>query len=307
MTEQSGTATAQLKQLLVERVKQGVGAAATLAGQQAGVMAQAVRQAGEQMREQGEEGQGKRADKVAKPVQQFSGSLSEYDAETLNLDPKQVRPRLAAQLQKAKTQIGQQLGNHLSVRAAQAGQGVDAVTAGAGLVGEQLQADHQQVAALVVTAVVEKVSPVSTYLSSADPTKVRGDIAGLGRQGKTTVSSVAGAVSSKQQAAAAKGTQVVKQTGTGFRQSPFLPALGAVVVAVAVAARRGGKTSSAPSPATPVAVDATVPAGVPAPPLPASDLDDLSRAQLRERAQAAGIATDANMSKNELRDLLGHA
>ena len=306
MTEQAGTATAQLKELLVGKIKQGAGATATLAGQQAGVMAQAVRQAGEGMREQGEESKGKIADRVAQPVQQFSGSLSEYDAQTLNLDPKQVKPRLTAQLQKARTQVAQQLGNQVTVRAAQAGQGVTALTAGAGSVGQHLQAQHQQVAALVVDALVERVQPVSSYLSSADPAKMRGDVAGLGQSAKTRMSSAAGAVSSKQQAAAAKGTQLVKQTGTGFRQSPVLPALGAVVVAVAVAARRGSKTnpapSPAPSPASPPAQDTTAPATV-----PASDLDDLSRAQLRERAEAAGIITDPSMSKTELRIALGNA
>lgn len=122
---------------------------------------------------------------------------------------------------------------------------------------------------------MERVQPLSAaYLNSADPAKVRDDVASLGRQAKTKASSAAGAVSSKQQAAAAKGTQLVKQTGTGFKQSPFLPALGALAVAVAVAARRGGKAGSAPSLATPPVQDAAEPA-----PVPATDLDGLSRAE----------------------------
>lgn len=296
-----GTASAQLKQVLGEKVKHRAGLAATLAGQQAGALAQAVRQAGEQMRQQGEEGQGKTADKVAQPVQRLSGNLSQYDAATLSLDPKQVKPALTSQLQKAKTQLAAQLGNQVSARTAQAGQSVTTVTAEGGVVGQQLQAQNQQVSALVLDALLEKIEPLSNYLSSADATKMRTDASVLGQKAKTKLSSATGTVTEKQQAAAAKGTQVVKQTASGFQQSPILPALGAVAVAVALAARRGAKSGSKPESAAPAGSE-TVPTAV-----PTSDLEELSRAQLQQRAESAGLVADPRMTKHDLIQALRNA
>ena len=307
MTEQPNSsqtpAAAQLKQLLEERVRQGAGAAATLAGQQAGVMAQAVRQSGEEMRQQGQENQGKMADKVAQPVQRWSASLSQFDPQQLDIDPKQVKPQLTSQLQKAKTQAAEQISQQVTSRAAQAGQAVTSLTDGIDLTGQQLRAQNQEVPALLLDVLVEKIKPLSGYLSSADSTKVRSDIAAYRQQAKMKLSTATGAVSSKRQAATAKGTQVVKQTASGFRQNPVLPAVSALVVAVAIAARRGTKPGSAPTPAVEVLDDSSVAVGV----SDSEDLDALSRSQLRERAEAAGIVTDPNMTKSDLRAALDNA
>lgn len=306
MTEpisQPTSAAAQLKQLLEDKIKQGAGAAATFAGQQAGVMAQAVRQAGEEMRQQGQESQGKVADKVAQPVQRWSASLSTFDPQQLTLDPKQVKPQLTSQLQRAKTQAAEQLGQQVTSRTSQAGEAVTTLTGGIDQTGQQLRAQGQEVPALLLAVLVEKIKPLSGYLSSADATKIRTDLAAYGQQAKTKLSTAAGTVTSKQKAATAKSTQVVKQTASGFKQGPVLPAVGALVAAIAIAARRGTKSGSAPS-------------AVPAPDVSSmtvngqsesEDLDALSRAELRKRAEAAGILVDPDMTKSALRDALANA
>lgn len=311
MTQPTGsaqTAVDQLKQLLTDRMNQGVGAATTLAGQQAGVMAQAVRQAGEQMRQQGQENQGKVADRVAQPMQRLSATLSQFKPETLNLDPKQIRPQLTSQTQKAKTKAGELVSSQVAARAGQAGEAVTALTAGVGVTGEQLRAQGQEVPALIMDALVEKVEPLSDYLNSADLTKVRSDLAAKGRQAKVRPSSATGAVTRTQKTASAKSIQVVKQTASGFRQSPVLPAVGALAVAVALAARKGVKAGSVPTTApapAPIQVDGgTTSAGPEAGVTPASHLDGLSRSQLQDRAVAAGISVNPDMTKGQLRDLL---
>lgn len=302
-SSESTSAAAQLRQLLEDRIKQGAGAAATFAGQQAGVLAQAVRQAGEEMRQQGEENRGKVADKVAEPVQRWSASLSQLDPQQLDLNPKQIKPQLRSQLQRAKTQAAEQFGQQVRSRAAQAGEAVTTLTGGIDRTGQQLRAQGQEVPALVLAVLVEKIKPLSGYLSSADSTKLRGDLAARGQRAKTKLSSAAGAVKTRQQDATAKGTQVVRQTASGFRQGPVLPAVGALVAAVAIAARRGTKTSSAP-PADGAVPDVSSATNGQS---ESDDLDTLSRAELRKRAEAAGIVTDSDMSKSALRAALADA
>lgn len=127
MTQPTGsaqTAVDQLKQLLKDRME----------------WAQAVRQAGEQMRQQGQENQGKVADRVAQPMQRLSATLSQFKPETLNLDPKQIRPQLTSQAQQAKTKAGELVSSQVAARAGQAGEAVTALTAGVGVTGEQLRA-----------------------------------------------------------------------------------------------------------------------------------------------------------------------
>ena len=263
-------------------------------------MAQAVRQAGEEMRQQGQENQGKLADKVAQPVQRFSASLTQFDPQQLEMDPKQVKPQLTSQLQKAKTQAAAQISQQVTSRTSQVGEAVTKVTDGIDKTSQQLRTQSQQVPALVLDLVVEKIKPLSGYLSSADSTKVRNDLAASRQQAKTKLSTAAGAVTSKQQAATAKGTQLVKQTASGFRQSPVLPAVGAALVAIGIAARRGTKSRPAAAPAVAALDDDNVTSGL----SESEDLDALSRAQLRERAEAAGITTDPNMTKSDLRAAL---
>lgn len=314
LSSTQGTAVDQLKQLLKDKVSQGAGAAATIAGQQAGVMAQAVRQAGEELRQQGSENQGKIADRVAQPVQRLSASLTHFDPQTLNLDPKQIRPQLTSQAQKVKARAGDTINTQVTTRAEQAGLAMTALTDGIGLTGEQLRAQGQQVPALVLDAFAEKLEPLADYIASANLSTVRTDLAVRGQQVKAKLSTAAGAVTKTQKKTSTKGLQVVKQTASGFRQSPVLPAVGALVVAVALAARKGVKAGSTPKPTA-------EPAPKPTPPLvdggtktasptttsdikPASDLDGLSRSQLQERAMTAGISVHPEMTKSQLRDLL---
>ena len=138
-TQVSGTASSQLKQLLTERVNQGLGLASKAAGQQAGVFAQAVRQTGEELREQGQEGHGKIADKIAQPIQKMSGTLSHAQPDVAD-GIKQVKPAVTGQAAHLKTQAGSKFKDQAQTRSTQVAQGVTAVTEGVRQVGEQLRA-----------------------------------------------------------------------------------------------------------------------------------------------------------------------
>ena len=201
------SAASQLKQLANEKVRQGVSAAKSLTGQQAGSLAQAVRQAGEEMRQQGQENRGKVADKVAQPVQRWSGTLSEFDAQQVTLDVKQVKPKVGQQAQRLKTQAGEQISKQVDARAAQAGQGVTALTQAGRQTTAQLRAQGQRVPALVLDAVLEKVEPLAGYLGNADAGRLRSDVAVYRRQATTKLSAAGEAVTGKQQAATAKGAE----------------------------------------------------------------------------------------------------
>lgn len=297
-----GSAASQLKQLLKDRMTQGAGLAAKAAGQQAGALGQAVRQAGEEMRQQGQEDQGKVADKAAQPVQRLSGTLSEVDPQQISLDVKQVRPKLSQQAQQLKTQAGEQITQKTSARAAQAGQGVATLTQGVRQTGEQLRAQGQQVSALILDAVVEKVEPLGGYLSSVDPATLRTDVAVYGRQARTKLSSAAGAVTSKGQAATAKSSQAATQAVSAVRRNPLLPIAG-TVVGVVVAARQSSKSGTSQS--APTQDDGGTSEGAPSP--AQSDLNKLTRAQLQERAVNAGIPVTPEMTKTQLRDALLNA
>jgi len=152
MTEQQtpaqGSAGAQLQQLLTDRLNQGLGLAAKGAGQQAGAMAQAVRQTGEEMRQQGQESQGKIADRIAQPVQRMSGTLSQVNPQ-LTGDVRQVKPKLNQRVQQVKAQAGNQIKTQTQTGATQAGQSVTALAQGVRQAGEQLRAQGQQTPALV--------------------------------------------------------------------------------------------------------------------------------------------------------------
>jgi len=107
MTEQqaTGTASSQLKDLMMQRLNQGLGLAAKAAGQQAGSVAQAVRQTGEEMRQQGQDGQGKMADRIAQPIQRLSGNISQANPD-VSSDVKGLKPKLSGQAQQLKVVLG---------------------------------------------------------------------------------------------------------------------------------------------------------------------------------------------------------
>lgn len=298
MTEQQkpaqGSASAQLKELLTERVNQGLGLAAKAAGQQAGAMAQAVRQTGEEMRQQGDENQGRFADRIAQPVQRMSGTLSQANPQ-LTGDVKQLKPKVSQQAQRVKAQAGEQVKKQTQVRAGQAGQGVTALTKGVRQAGEQLRAQGQQTSALVLDALAENIEPLGDYLTTSDPDKLRSDLAAYGRKAQTKVSTAAQAVNRKQQAVTEKGTQAAKSTTSWVRSNPGLPIVGALAVgllAVRKLSKTGSRQGSQPSQALgqppeglepPSDSAAAVLRGAPL------ELENLSRAQLRERAATAGI------------------
>lgn len=309
MTEQQmsaqGSAGAQLKQLMTDRLNQGLGLAAKAAGQQAGAMAQAVRQTGEQMRQQGQESQGKIADRIAQPVQRMSGTLSKAEPQ-LTGDVKQLKPKLSQQAQQLKAQAGNQIKTQMQTRATQASQGVNALTQGVRQAGEQLRAQGQPTPALVLDALAEKVEPLGGYLSSTDPEQLRSDIAAYGRRARTKLSSAAKTVNRQQQAATAKGTQAAKKTATRVRSNPALPIVGVLAIGLLAARKRsqpGQPQQQEPPQASEPPQGLQPPSDSPAAVVqdaPEPDLENLSRAQLRERAAAAGIATEPDMTRNQL-------
>lgn len=301
MTEQpistEGSAASQLKHLLKDKMNQGVGLVAKAAGQQTGMVAQAVRQAGEGMRQQGQENQGRVADRVAQPVQRLSGNLSQADAQQLS-DVKQVKPKLSQQTQQLKAQASNQIKTQTNTRATQAGQGVTALTQGVRQTGQQLRAQGQEVPALVLDALIEKVEPLGGYLTAADADKLRGDMAAYGRRVKSKLSSAASSVTRKRQAATEKGTEAAKQTASGVRRSPALPIVGFLAGSVLAARRRskgGQPQTQAKAAGTSGATEGP----------PQLDPQNLSRAELHQRAESAGIPTDPNMTKSQLIDVLG--
>lgn len=309
MTEQQmpaqGSAGAQLQQLLTDRLNQGLGLAAKAAGQQAGAMAQAVRQTGEEMRQQGQESQGKIADRIAQPVQRMSGTLSQANPQ-LTGDVRQVKPKLSQQVQQLKAQAGNQIKTQTQTGATQAGRSVTALAQGVRQAGEQLRAQGQQTPALVLDALVEKVEPLGGYLTSTDPDKLRSDLAVYGRKAQTKLSSAANAVSRKQQAVTAKSAQAAKRTATRVRSNPALPTVGVLAIGL-LAARKRSQAGQPQEQKPPQAPDSpqdmeppsnSVALGVQGAPGPG--LENLSRAQLRDRAATAGIPTEPNMTRNDL-------
>ncbi len=307
MTEQqsSGSASAQLKQLMTERLNQGLGMAAKAAGQQAGTMAQAVRQTGEEMRQQGQDGQGKMADRIAQPIQRLSGNLSQADPE-VSSDVKQLKPKLTEQAQQLKVQASSRIKDQAQTRTTAAAEGVNAVTQGVRQLGEQLRGQGQQTPALVMDALAEKMEPVAGYLSTTDPDKLRSDVTAYRRRVQLKVTSAAEKVNRKQQAAAAKATQAAKTTATRVRNQPALPIAGVLSIAV-LAALRTRKSKEQPKPAEVPELqdlDSQFDAALSVPAAPAADRWNLTRAQLRDEAAAAGLEVGPDMTKKELIDLL---
>lgn len=303
MSETTGSgqvsAGEQLKHLVKNRMNQGVGVAAKAAGQQAGTFAQAVRQAGEEMRQRGQENQGTAADRVAAPVQRLSGTLGEADPEQLTSSVKQVKPNLTQKAQQLKTQAGDQLKKQMGTRAAQAGQSVTAVSLGVRQTGEQLRAQGQEEPALLLDVLAEKVEPFGRYLVTADPNQLVSDMTAYGRRLKSGLSSAGNAVTVKRQAASAKGMQAVKQTGSGLRQSPMLPIAGLLAGSL-VAARKSSKAAQRQVPQAPS--DPSI--GAAADDYELRELKRLTRTQLQQRAESAGVSTDAKMTKNQLIEAL---
>lgn len=232
MTEQpaTGTASSQLKDLMMQRLNEGLGLAAKATGQQAGTVAQAVRQTGEEMREQGQDGPGKMADRIAQPLQRLSGNLSKANP-SVSSDVKQLKPKLGAQVQKLKAQAGSQLKAQIQTGTAAAAKGVTASTQGVRQVGEQLRGQSQQTPALVMDALAEKLEPVAGYLDATDPDKLRSDVTAYRKKVQLKVTTAAKTVNRKQQAAAGKASQAVKKTATRARNKPALPIAGALSIA----------------------------------------------------------------------------
>lgn len=336
-TAPQGTASAQLKQLLQERVNQGVSLAAKAAGQQTGSLAQAVRMTGEDMRQQGQEGQGKIADQIATPLQRWSGTLSQAQPEQLTSTVKDAKPALTQQAQQLKTQAGSQVKKQTQAQVTKAGQGVTALTQGVRQTSQQLRSQGQEVPALVLEAIVEKLEPLSGYLSTADADKLRGDVSVYGQQVKAKVSTAASKAASTlnrtQEKATAKGSQAAKQTATAVRSRPWIPLVG-VLAGGLFAARRRSKTAkpqlTSVPPVEPLGTDMppVEPLGTEIPPVESletsslgtsslgtesfsdgatsvggvseMELQGLTRSELQQRAAAAGIATDPNMTISEL-------
>jgi len=241
-TQVSGTPASQLKQLMTERVNHGLGVASKAAGQQAGVFAQAVRQTGEQMREQGQDSHGKIADRIAQPIQRMSGTLSSAHPDVTG-GVKQVKPVVAGQVQQLKTQTGAQIKGQAQTRSTQLADRVTAVAQGVRQVGEQLRAQDQTTPALVIDVVAEKLEPVAGYLSSTDPDQLTADVAAYRAKAQSKVTDATDAVDRTRKAAAAKGTAAAKSTVSRVRSKPALPVIGALS-AVAFAANQFRKSKA---------------------------------------------------------------
>lgn len=289
-----GSASSQLKQLMVERVNQGLGMASKAVGQQAGVLAQSVRQTGEEMRQQGQDSQGMMADRIAHPIQRMSASFSQAQPEASS-DVQQLKPKLTQQVKQIKTQAGSRIKGQAQTRTSAAAEGVNAITQGVRQVGEQLRAQGQQTPALFMDAVAEKLEPVAGYLSSTDPDKLRSDISAYRQKAQVKVSSAA-------ETATAKGTQAAKATATRVRSKPALPVAGALSI-VALAALRMRKSKAQPQ-EVPEVPDSQFDRAVMVVEAPAEDLHNLTRAQLRDRAAAAGLDVGPEMTKSELIEAL---
>lgn len=308
MTEQeaTGTAAAQLKDLAMQRLNEGLSVAAKAAGQQAGTMAQAVRQTGEEMREQGQDEHGKIADRVAQPIQRLSGNLSQANPQ-VSSDVTALKPKLSGQVQQLKAQAGSQVKAQVATRTASAADGVSAATNGVRQVGEQLRAQGQQTPALIMDALAEKMEPLAGYLETTDPDKLRNDAAAYRDKAKLKVTAAAETVNRKQQAAAANATQALKTTATRVRNNPVLPIAGLLSIAT-VAAIRMRKSKGQPNQVDEQDVpdlklqDSLEPSFEPA--ATASGLpvnrSDLTRSQLRDEATAAGLEVGPEMTKREL-------
>lgn len=314
MQQPATSASAQLKELMMERLNKGLGVAAKGAGQQAGTVAQAVRQSGEEMRQQGQDGQGKMADRVAQPIQRLSGTLSQADPQ-LSSDPKVLRPKLTQQVQQLKTAAGTQLKAQTQTRTTAAADGVNAVTAGVRQVGEQLRAQGQSTPALVMDALAERMEPVGSYLSTTDPDRLRNDVTVYRQKVQAKISAATATVNQKQQAATATVARAGKTTAVRVRNKPALPIAGALSVLGLVALSRRSTTARPPKvdevtvlPAAPMTAvgDAelldpqletltTMPAEV-----FAVDRSNLSRSELRDQATAAGLDVTPYMTKPEL-------
>jgi len=318
MTEQqaTGTASSQLKDLVMQRLNQGLGLAAKTAGQQAGTVAQAVRQTGEEMRQQEQDGQGKMADRIAQPIQRLSGNLSQANPD-VSSDVKGLKPKLSGQAQQLKAQAGSRVKAQAQTPTTAAAEGVTAATQGVRQVGEQLRAQGQQTPALVMDALAEKMEPVAGYLDTTDPDKLRSDVAAYRKKAQLKVTTAAETVNRKQQAAAAKATQAAKTTARRVRNQPALPIAGALSI-VALAAFRMLKSKGQPKPVDLLDVqevqdlqgqglqDFAGPqfdAAVAAPGV-STDRLNLTRGQLRDEATAAGLEVGPEMTKRELIDAL---
>lgn len=304
--QQPLSAEAQLKQLVSDRLRQGLGVAARTAGQQAGVLAQAVRQTGEVMRQTGEPGRGKVADQVAQPLQRLSGNLSHLDPQLLTMDVHRAKSKIAEQAQHAKQQITAQLNVQVRARTLKAGQALTAATQAAHISSRELRAQGQDVPALILDAVVERIEPFEGYLSTADADQLSTDAAHIGRQAKANLSQIAHTSRLGRVQAAGRGASIVKQAFAEVRRSPTLPVLGAVI-GIALAARHAS-SNSVPEEVVTADVPEPQPEETPNPdgdsPAEREDLHDLNKTQLRERASAAGLKTSSKMSKKQLRDLI---
>lgn len=316
--QQPSSASAQLKDLMMQRLNEGLGLAAKAAGQQAGTLAQAVRQTGEEMRQQGQDGQGKMADRVAQPIQRLSGTLSQADPQASS-DLKALRPKMTEQTQQLKAQAGSRLKTQTQTRTTAAADGVNAVTAGVRQVGEQLRAQGLQTPALVMDVLAERIEPVGGYLSSTDPEQLRSDVAAYRQKAQAKASSAAAKVNQKQQAATAKVTQAGKATATRVRNKPALPIAGALSIVAVVTLRMRKAKAQQPKPVDVTALPAAPAdlAEVPelmgpqfdAPPtvpgeVAGVDRSNLTRTQLRDEATAAGLQLGPDMSKREIIDAL---
>lgn len=301
------SAEAQLKQLMSDRLHQGLSVAARTAGQQAGVLAQAVRQTGEAMRHTGEPGRGKVADQVAQPLQRLSGNLSHLDPQLVTIDIHQAKSKIAEQTQHTKQQVTAQLNVQVRTRTLKAGQALTAATQAAHITSRELRAQGQDVPALILDAALERIEPLESYLSTADADQLSTDAAHIGRQAQANLSRVAHTSRRGRDQAASRGAAIVKQAFAGVRRSPTLPILGAAI-GIALAARLASSNASMPDEAVTAEVPEPQPEATPNPegdtPAEGEDLHDLNKTQLRERASAAGHKTSSKMSKKQLRDLI---
>ena len=302
----SQSMTQKAREKLKERARQQIDSRAPQFGQKAGSFAQALRMSSDQMRSQGQEGQGKIFDKVAQRVQLAGGYLSQSNSDSLLSDSRQARPKLREKTQQWRGQAGSRLRQEVDTRSTPAGEKVSSFAQALRTTGEQLRGQGEEGQASMVDRLTQKVEQLGTYLTQSDSERLMGDVRSYGQR-------IRGSFSKTRQTVVQKGSSVGNRTSTSVkegtkraagvaRRKPMGIALGALAGAVIMGRRAAKKGASAQQGPQPEAQEVEVQDVQEVQDVTA--LEGLSKMQLMERARAAGILVRPNMTKRELLEAL---
>lgn len=299
--------TAEAKERAKERARQGVETGATQAGQKAGSLAQALRNTGEQMREQGQEGQAKLVDQVARRAQLAGGYLSQSNSESLLSDAKQARAKARERTQQLRQQGGTRLREQIDTRRTQAGERATSLAQALRTTGEQLRGQGEETQAKVIDRLAERAERLGGYLSASDAERILGDLRSFRQRATSALSQRTQTVAEKQRSVTSKGTGVVKERAKGIggtvREKPVRFALGALAGGFLAARGLRRRRQQPPQEQQTVEVQAQAPV-TPAKAPVRTELEGLTKQELMNRALAAGLPVRPGMTKRELVDAL---